>query len=190
MAEETVTELENTNSERIDTAAEDMDLETLGHAGDSKGDGDACPVGNAADAVPPTNGDANTKQAREEEDEGVLKKQKVEKSVEEARLEECGGEGDEDGNEGSGRVDLGPKKFGSSVQMFDYFYKLLHAWPTNVNINKVKLLYLFFFFLAFINKEAEELKTENYYVTITVVNLHMIFLFMVELKIVWLMRKR
>lgn len=149
MAEETVPELENTSSERIDSAAEDMDLETLGHAQDSKGDDDACPVGNGADAEPPTNGDANTKRAREEEDEGVSKKQKVEKSVEEARLEKLGGEGGDEGNEESGQVDLGPKKFGSSVEMFDYFYKFLHSWPTNVNINKVKLSISFLFLFRF-----------------------------------------
>ncbi|KAK8587445.1 hypothetical protein V6N12_021938 [Hibiscus sabdariffa] len=30
----------------------------------------------------------------------------------------------------------GGEEFGSSVEMFDYFYKLLHYWPTQFNLNK------------------------------------------------------
>ena len=86
-----------------------------------------------------------------EEKDDVSKKQKggeSEKSVEEECLEKLG---DDDEDE-SGRVKLGPKTFGSSVEMFDYFYKLQHSWPTNLNINKVKPFfhlgfYLFIYFL-------------------------------------------
>lgn len=35
-------------------------------------------------------------------------------------------------------VKLGPKVFNSSVEMFTYFYDLLHAWNVNENVNKVK----------------------------------------------------
>ncbi|KZV23312.1 protein DCL, chloroplastic-like [Dorcoceras hygrometricum] len=31
---------------------------------------------------------------------------------------------------------VGMKTFGSSVEMFDYFYKLLHTWPPNIDLNK------------------------------------------------------
>ncbi|KAJ4824205.1 hypothetical protein Tsubulata_013060 [Turnera subulata] len=83
------------------------------------------------------------KRAREEEggeenDDGASKKPKVEKSAEEERLEKAQGEdGDGDGEEEvPGPAELGPKKFGSSVEMFDYFYSFLHFWPPNLNINK------------------------------------------------------
>ncbi|KAM0035639.1 putative protein DCL [Helianthus debilis subsp. tardiflorus] len=36
----------------------------------------------------------------------------------------------------TGPVDVGYKKFDASVEMFDYFYKLLHYWPPNLNVNK------------------------------------------------------
>ncbi|KAJ4973315.1 hypothetical protein NE237_006489 [Protea cynaroides] len=92
------------------------------------------------------NGDL--KRAREdgsevEEDESASKKQKDEKSVEEVRLENVGQdvqkeESQEKGEEGkeSGPVSLGPKTFSSSEEMFNYFYKFLHHWPPNLNVNK------------------------------------------------------
>ncbi|MDV3166685.1 MAG: hypothetical protein Q8807_03480 ['Waltheria sp.' little leaf phytoplasma] len=106
--------------------AEDMDLE----AGDA------------------SNGDSNLKRGREEEEreenDDASKKQKVEKSVEEERLESKPGPSE------SGPVRLGPKEFGSSVEMFDYFFKLLHYWPNHVNFNKVMLQTWFgFLFLIF-----------------------------------------
>lgn len=118
-------ELAETNA----TAAEDMDLETLA----------ATPAQKADDAGTESEA-ANSKRAREEEEsDGVAKKTKVEeKSAEEKRLEKLGGEGDKD----SGRVSLGPKSFASAVEMFDYFYKLLHHWPTDLNINKYEYLVL------------------------------------------------
>ncbi|KAK7281761.1 hypothetical protein RIF29_10017 [Crotalaria pallida] len=83
------------------------------------------------------------KRDREEEEEskeekekgdGVSKKAKVDedKSVEEERLEKQ----EEKEKEASGPVNLGFKSFGSSVEMFDYFYKFLHAWPLCLNVNK------------------------------------------------------
>ena len=90
--------------------------------------------------------------------DGVVlnKKQKVEeeeKSLEEERLEKvaAGGEEEreqeqekEEEEENSGRASLGPKDFGSSVEMFDYFYKFLHFWPPNLNVNKVIQTFLIF----------------------------------------------
>lgn len=131
-------ELAETNA----TAAEDMDLETLAATPAQKADD----AGTESEAA---NGEANSKRAREEEEsDGVAKKTKVEeKSAEEKRLEKLGGEGDKD----SGRVSLGPKSFASAVEMFDYFYKLLHHWPTDLNINKVTEKKSYLFMLNFLS---------------------------------------
>ncbi|CAM9001305.1 unnamed protein product [Rhodiola kirilowii] len=110
-------------------AVEDMDMET---------------VVNEEAVGAETNGESKSlKRASEnggESDENVEKKQKVEKSVEEERLEksdevvDLGNKVDE--------VKLGAKTFGSSVEMFDYFYKFLHFWPPNLNINKYEHMML------------------------------------------------
>ncbi|CAM6116559.1 unnamed protein product [Calypogeia fissa] len=39
-------------------------------------------------------------------------------------------------------VKLGPKTFYSGVEMFTYFYELLHAWVSNVDVNKYEFLVL------------------------------------------------
>lgn len=138
MAEETAPELAEANS-----AAQDMELEAVGTERDPKDDDDK-----GVDSAAP-NGDANSKRTREEgaeeeEEEGgeedavSRKKLRVESSVEEERLEKLGG-----GEEEAGPVKLGPKEFGSSVEMFDYFYKFLHYWPPNLNINKVIIDFFF-----------------------------------------------
>lgn len=118
-------ELSESNPDEINpSGTEDMDLES------------------ASNQEAGANGDANGKRSREEEgDDGVPKKQKVgdegaedaERSVEEERLDKV----KEGGENGSDRVKVGPKEFGSSVEMFDYFYKLLHFWPPSLNVNKV-----------------------------------------------------
>ncbi|GFZ17564.1 similar to EMB514 [Actinidia rufa] len=111
--------------------AQDMELETPNTATDeSTGDAEA----NGGEY------EENSKRAREEEAEeesGGEKKQKTEKSAEEERFEKLGG-----GEKESDRVGLGPKSFGSSVEMFDYFYKLLHYWPPNLNVNKYEHMML------------------------------------------------
>ncbi|XP_051133045.1 protein EMBRYO DEFECTIVE 514 [Andrographis paniculata] len=103
--------------------------------------------GNQAEAEDSENG--ISKRPREEGDdaeESEQKKAKVEedeKSVEERRIEseekledqKEEKEADEEGKE-SDPVAIGPKAFGSSVEMFDYFYKLLHTWCPNINLNK------------------------------------------------------
>lgn len=68
--------------------------------------------------------ESNLKRTREDsddEEDGVSKKRKV----------------DEEEKEPSGPVKLGFKSFASSVEMFDYFYNLLHAWPPFQNLNQV-----------------------------------------------------
>lgn len=124
MAEEAVKEISKTNA-----AKEDMDLEAGGYE----------------------NADFKAKRSREEEEEGdgnadASKKQKVDendKPMEEGQLEkELEGA---EANNGSGRVTLGPKMFGSSVEMFDYFFKILHFWPPNLNVNKVCFYFCLFF---------------------------------------------
>ncbi|XP_020103813.1 protein DCL, chloroplastic [Ananas comosus] len=116
---------------------------------------------------PEENGVGEVKREREEGDEveegeeGALKKPKVESSVEEERLEkvEAKGEGgeeakgeeeeeEEEEDEGeeekkeSTAANLGPKVFSSSVEMFDYFYKLLHTWSPNLDVNKYEHMVL------------------------------------------------
>ncbi|KAE8665861.1 E3 ubiquitin-protein ligase MARCH2-like [Hibiscus syriacus] len=103
-----------------------MDTETLAPPAQNSDDG--------VDSKGVNNGDLKSKRGREEDGEGsdkASKKQMVEKSVEEESIENKKSEPSE-----SGRVRLGPKEFGSSVEMFDYFYNLLHYWPTQFNLNK------------------------------------------------------
>lgn len=86
------------------------------------------------------------KRGREEADDGDevgngdAKISKLDASVEEQRLEKAGEEEKEKQSDlvKQGKVSVGPKSFGSSVEMFDYFYKFLHAWAPNLDVNKVK----------------------------------------------------
>ncbi|PHT79638.1 hypothetical protein T459_17690 [Capsicum annuum] len=101
------------------------------------------PQAAAADDDTAENG--GSKRPREEENEpeneDATKKLKGDKSVEEERLEKLDGAekvDDEEKKVGSGPVSVGPKNFGSSVEMFDYFYKLLHSWSPNLNLNKYR----------------------------------------------------
>ncbi|KAJ4959694.1 hypothetical protein NE237_019604 [Protea cynaroides] len=94
------------------------------------------------------------KRAREdgddpEEGDAGLKKQKVQMSVEEERLENLDRNDEkekaqekEDKDKKSGPVDLGPKSFSSSEEMFNYFFKFLHYWPPNLNVNKYEYMVL------------------------------------------------
>ncbi|KAF3794127.1 DNA-directed RNA polymerase V subunit 1 [Nymphaea thermarum] len=72
---------------------------------------------------------AKEEMEREGEEEGTEVEDQREENV-----KECGGSGE--GALESEGVKLGPKTFGSSVEMFNYFYKFLHFWPLNVDINK------------------------------------------------------
>lgn len=132
MAEEAARELpENIPGPVEEAACEDMEL--VAAAGS--------PEDGAAATEP--DGVGNGKRSREEdggedeEEEGEPKKQKVEKSLEEERLEKE-----------SGRLKLGAKEFGTSVEMYDYFYNFLHFWPPNISMNKVKVKLLAQSFLS------------------------------------------
>ncbi|CAN4086336.1 unnamed protein product [Withania somnifera] len=75
-----------------------------------------------------------SKRPREEGDKPEngenIKKPRVGQSVEEEK------------KNGSDRVSVGPKSFVSSVEMFDYFCKLLHSWSLNINLNKYEHIML------------------------------------------------
>ncbi|KAI3685101.1 hypothetical protein L6452_34334 [Arctium lappa] len=101
-----------------------------------KDDSSAAPQEMDLETVEETNGG---KRGREEEvttestDNGNdAKKAKVdeEKSVEEQRMEK------EEAAAKTGPVAVGYKSFETSVQIFDYFFKFLHFWPPNLNVNK------------------------------------------------------
>lgn len=115
-------------AEKVDTSAQDMDVE--------------------AQATDDRSENGGSKRPREEdnepENEDATKKLKVDKSVEEERLENLDGSKtvDDEKKDGSGPVTVGPKNFGSSVEMFDYFYKLLHSWSPNLNLNKYEHIVL------------------------------------------------
>ncbi|KAK7330355.1 hypothetical protein VNO77_24547 [Canavalia gladiata] len=81
------------------------------------------------------NGESNEKRSREEDEDeyGVSKKRKVEAEEEEEHLNETE---EEEEKKPSGPVKLGFKNFASSVEMFDYFYGFLHAWPPYLNVNE------------------------------------------------------
>ncbi|KAL5722807.1 hypothetical protein ACHQM5_006279 [Ranunculus cassubicifolius] len=120
VAEITETTTTTITTETTESKTENMEVETL----------------------PIQNGES--KRSREEsetngsvDDESINKKQKVEgeeeKSVEEERLEE---------EVKKGPVDLGPKSFGSSEEMFNYFHKFVHYWPMNFDINQYEHMVL------------------------------------------------
>ncbi|XP_073126394.1 uncharacterized protein [Henckelia pumila] len=69
--------------------------------------------------------DESEKRSVEEQEEGLAV---VEEEVEEQKKEE--------GEEETAGASVGMKTFKSSVEMFDYFYKLLHTWPANIDLNK------------------------------------------------------
>ncbi|XP_078440524.1 DCL-like protein [Wolffia australiana] len=73
--------------------------------------------------------DLQSKRGREEEegDDVVAKRTKTVESAEEKT---------------DVPVKIGPKSFGSSVEMYDYFFKLLHSWSPNLGVNKYEELAL------------------------------------------------
>ncbi|XP_073036739.1 uncharacterized protein [Primulina eburnea] len=95
----------------------------------------------AAESEP---GNGGSKRTREEDESTEPNGEKRIK----AESEKCSGEegvGDgedkieeqkEEEEEEAAGASVGMKSFGSSVEMFDYFYKLLHTWPANIDLNK------------------------------------------------------
>ncbi|CAL5372395.1 unnamed protein product [Camellia sinensis] len=123
MAESAATTNASETLIEAEPSTQDMDLET--------------PIAATEEQLPA----ADSKRSREDsgEDSAGAKKLKVEKSAEEDRLDQLEGtEGDKE----SDRVSVGPKSFVSSVDMFDYFYKFLHYWAPNVNVNKFEQMVL------------------------------------------------
>lgn len=89
--------------------------------------------------------DCGTKRPRDDacnldsgENGDASKKARVEGKFPENKV----GDGEKKAEDGSGRVTLGPKSFGSSLEMYDYFYKLLHYWTPNFDINKYEHMLL------------------------------------------------
>ncbi|GLT43576.1 hypothetical protein SLA2020_175150 [Shorea laevis] len=111
-----------TESLAANSPTEDMDLKTAETNADNREGGVKI--------------ESDIKHEREEggEDGDASKKQNVEEPVKEESLEKSVAP--------SGPVSLGPKQFESSVEMFDYFFKFLHFWPPNVNVNKYELMVL------------------------------------------------
>ncbi|KAM7269475.1 hypothetical protein ACFE04_024972 [Oxalis oulophora] len=91
-----------------------------------------------------TNTNTNTDGKRErEENKDVEEEEEV--NNKKAKMEE-------DKKEEEVVVKLGPKRFGSSIEMFDYLFKFLHYWPTNVDLNKFEHMVL----LDLLNKGHED----------------------------------
>ncbi|KAJ9560066.1 hypothetical protein OSB04_005226 [Centaurea solstitialis] len=102
-------------------APQEMDLETVDSAAAVNGAKRGREEEEAATESPENNG-KDAKKAKVDDEE---------KSVEEQRLEK------EEETVKAGPVAVGYKSFETSVQIFDYFYKLLHFWPPNLNVNKI-----------------------------------------------------
>ena len=161
MAEESVAEIVEANP-----TAQDMDLDTSSDHPKVDNDNDDEAADSSLSTKRPREGEEEKEEPQNEDNDngdGVVlnKKQKVdeeEKSLEEERLEKLAGGGGEEQEqeqekeeegEKSGQASLGPKDFGSSVEMFDYFYKFLHFWPPNLNVNKVIQTFKFLFKFVF-----------------------------------------
>ncbi|KAI3762643.1 hypothetical protein L1987_53082 [Smallanthus sonchifolius] len=99
-------------------AAREMDLETLDSTTDAAANGSKREREEDAATESPENG-TEAKKAKVDEEEKSVEEQRLKKEVTKA-----------------GPVSVGYKKFEESVEMFDYFFKLLHYWPPNLNVNK------------------------------------------------------
>uniref|UniRef100_A0ACD5WRD7 Uncharacterized protein n=1 Tax=Avena sativa TaxID=4498 RepID=A0ACD5WRD7_AVESA len=80
--------------------------------------------------------------AAEAAEEAPAKKAKVEGEAKE--VEDVTAKGEEEGAKGEeGKpVKLGPKEFASAVDMFDYFFALLHSWSPQLDFNKYEQMVL------------------------------------------------
>ncbi|KAI3701392.1 hypothetical protein L6452_26428 [Arctium lappa] len=109
-----VTDVVETVKDDSPAAAQEKDLETVEAA-----NGDKRRRDEELTTESPEN-ENNAKKAKVDEEE--------EKSVEEERPEKEAAK--------TGPVAVGYKSFETSVQIFDYFFKFLHFWPPNLNVNK------------------------------------------------------
>jgi len=106
--------------------------------GDPAGDGGEAATEEAAAAKKPKVGE----EAKEAEEAGEGKADETEEGkaeeAEEGKREEAN---EEKAVEADGKpVKLGPKEFASAVEMFDYFFALLHSWTPQLEFNKVRRL--------------------------------------------------
>nr|CAB3496851.1 unnamed protein product [Digitaria exilis] len=76
--------------------------------------------------------------AAEEEEAAAAKKPRVEGDAKEEKEGETKQEKEADGKP----VKLGPKEFASGVEMFDYFFALLHSWAPQLDFNKYEQMVL------------------------------------------------
>ncbi|XP_055828147.1 protein EMBRYO DEFECTIVE 514-like [Solanum dulcamara] len=104
-------------AEKEETSVQKMDVEVP--AADDSAD-------NGGSKRPREAGD----KPEDEENGDDTKKARVDQSVEEEKKDV------------SVPVSVGSKSFLSSVEMFDYFYKLLHSWSLNLNLNKYEHMVL------------------------------------------------
>ncbi|CAN6290418.1 unnamed protein product [Urochloa humidicola] len=78
------------------------------------------------------------------EEAAAAKKPKVEGDAKEEKEEETKDEKEgENGKGAEGKlVKLGPKEFATGVEMFDYFFALLHSWAPQLDFNKYEQMVL------------------------------------------------
>ncbi|RLN16482.1 hypothetical protein C2845_PM02G35190 [Panicum miliaceum] len=75
------------------------------------------------------------------EEEAAAKKPRVDGDAKEEKEGETKDE--KEGEEAEGKpVKLGPKEFTSAVEMFDYFFALLHSWAPQLDFNKYEQMVL------------------------------------------------
>ncbi|XP_074560657.1 protein EMBRYO DEFECTIVE 514-like [Curcuma longa] len=106
----------------------------------------------AAEEMTPESEGPNKREREEVNGENSdSKRHKVEESLQEGDTdgldgkEEVGGDMEVGRNEEESEAvgaTVGPKVFGSSIEMFEYFLKLLRSWSPNLNLNKYEHLVL------------------------------------------------
>lgn len=95
----------------------------------------------AATAMETEASEANPSLKREREEGDVSAASAAAEAVEEAAAKKPRLEEEAKGEDGK-PVKLGPKEFASSVDMFDYFFALLHSWTPQLEINKYEHMVL------------------------------------------------
>ncbi|MQL85819.1 hypothetical protein Taro_018355 [Colocasia esculenta] len=121
---------EGVKKQKVEKSAEEERLENV-EEGD---EGEAVEEGDKGEGV--EEGDKG--EGVEEGNEG----KGLEEGNEGKGLEEGVEEGEKDEKVDGAPVKLGPKSFGSSVDMFEYFYKFLHAWSPYLDVSKYEFMVL------------------------------------------------
>ncbi|KAL5679429.1 hypothetical protein ACJX0J_005814, partial [Zea mays] len=81
--------------------------------------------------------EANEEKAVEAEDKPVTEEANEKKAVEAEGKPVTQEANEEKAAEAEGKpVKLGPKEFASAIDMFNYFYALLHSWTPQLEFNK------------------------------------------------------